>query len=167
MCPRIIKNNIKKLSELFGGDMMEFENIQNEIRAIDNEISELNQQKRRLENEIIEAESALESAQKVRREFDVFVTRRRSDRDKPTKQSMLKSFTSFINKATAMLTGSEYSKVSSKVEELTSVAKSKIKQYTEDLSYCKSEIKRLKEQRESLLYDYNVLIDQQNESEDA
>ncbi len=146
---------------------MELENIQNKIRIIDNEIRELNQQKRRLENEIDEAERALESAQKVRREFDSFVTRRRSAKDRPTKQSILKSFTSFINKATAMLTGGEYSQASGKVDELASVARSKIKRYTEDLNYCKSEIKRLKRQRESLSYDYNALLAQQNEGEEA
>ena len=144
---------------------MELENIQNKIRMIDAELEELKSQKRRLENELAEAEGALATAKKVSKEFDSFVSRKRSAKDRPTKKSILKSFTSFINKASAMLTGNDYSQAKGKVEELTNVVKAKIKRYTEDLNYCKTEIKNLQRQKEMLMYEYNTLLKQQNEGE--
>lgn len=146
---------------------MEPENIQSIINAIDNELKELKAQKHRLKNEIEEAEQALASAQKVRKEFDSFVSGKRSAKDKSIKPNFLKSFTSIVNKATEMLSGNEYLQVSNKVNELSAVAKNKIKKYNDDLNYCDSEIRKLQKQKENLLFDYKTLLAKQNESEEV
>ncbi|MBQ5911025.1 MAG: hypothetical protein IIW94_03330 [Clostridia bacterium] len=142
---------------------MELENIQNRIREIDNEIKYLNSQKAKLENNIEEAEQAAATAKKARKEFDDFVSRRRAAKNKPVKQSLLKSFKSFVNRANALLSGGEYSSASSKVDELATVISNKIKHYTNDLDYCKREIRRLKNEKASLSADYNNLLAQQNQ----
>lgn len=137
---------------------MELESIQVKIRTLDNEISDVNRQIGKLNDELEESYAALQSAKKVQREFEEFVSRRKRAKDSNPFGNALKSFESFLSKASSILTGDDYWKAKDRVDELNRVASRKIQVQSEDLEYCKKELRRLKRQREELMVEYNSLL---------
>lgn len=137
---------------------MDFESYNSRIRVIDAQISEIKAKISKLEDQIMEAQAAANSADKLRREFEDFVARRKKSMEKPTKGINLKSFISFISKATSMLTGSDYWRARDQIDEMSRLANQKLKLYDEDLDYCKQELRRLNKQKETIMADYQAAM---------
>lgn len=133
---------------------MNAESYKRAFNSYDAQISEMERTIRNLRNEIAEAEEAKENAKGIRSDFDRFVARKKQKNSKQTKGKLVKSFSSFIAKATSLLTGSEYNQANEKIEEINRLLSSKIKSLYDDLDYCKRELSRLKRQRDITYSEY-------------
>lgn len=133
---------------------MDAETYKKALNSYDSQISEMERTIRNLRNEIAKAEEARENAKGIRNDFDRFVARKKQKNSKPTKGKLVKSFASFIAKATNLLTGSEYNQANERIEEINRLLSSKIKSLYDDLDYCKRELSRLKQQRNTTYSDY-------------
>lgn len=133
---------------------MDAESYKLALNNFDAQISEMEQTIRNLRNEIAEAEEAKENAKGIRSDFDRFVARKKQKNSKQTKGKLVKSFSSFIAKATSLLTGSEYNQANERIEEINRLLSSKIKSLYEDLDYYKRELSRLKSQRDTTHSEY-------------
>lgn len=133
---------------------MDAESYKRALNSYDAQISEMERTIRNLRNEIAEAEEAKENAKGIRSDFDRFVARKKQKNSKQTKGKLVKSFSSFIAKATSLLTGSEYNQANEKIEEINRLLSSKIKSLYDDLDYCKRELSRLKTQRDTTYSEY-------------
>ncbi len=133
---------------------MDAESYKRLINNYDAQISEMERTIRNLRNEIAEVEAAKENAKGIRSDFDRFVGRKKQKNSKQTKGKLVKSFSSFIAKATSLLTGSEYNQANERIEEINRLLSSKIKSLYEDLDYCKRELSLLRRQRDTTYSEY-------------
>lgn len=133
---------------------MDAESYRRALNNFDAQISEMERTIRNLRNEIAEAEEAKENAKGIRSDFDRFVARKKQKNSKQTKGKLVKSFSSFIAKATSLLTGSEYNQANERIEGINRLLSSKIKSLYDDLDYCKRELSRLKRQRDTTHSEY-------------
>ena len=145
--------------------MMDTQMLQLRLWEVEEEIDDFHFQSRRLEGEIDEAEAALESARRVQREFDDFVCRKCRARDGMMIGGTLRSVTGILNRVNHMLTGAEYRRAKDQAEELGRIVIRKRSQYSEDLDYCKEELRRLYRQREELLVQYRAAVAAAEEGE--
>ncbi len=135
---------------------MDFESYQSEIRAIDAQINEVKAAIRKLKEQIAETEAAANSSRKLRGEFEEFVARRKTSMERPTKGINLKMFTGFVNKATSLLTGSDYWRTIDQIEEMNRLMKRKLAVYDDDLDYCERELRQLNKQKEMIMAEYRL-----------
>ena len=137
---------------------MDFESYNAQIRALDIQIDSMKKQIQEIECQIEDAQAARISANRVRDEFDGFVTRRKLSLDFPIKGRYLKSFRSFFNKAQSILSGTDYWKANALVDEMSSFVLQKINYYEENLDYCKKELRQLNKRKEVLIEEYNTAM---------
>lgn len=133
---------------------MDAEIYKRTLNSYDSQISEMERTIRNLHTEIAEAEEARENAKGIRNDFDRFVARKKQRNSKQTKGKLVKSFSSFIAKATSLLTGSEYNQANERIEEINRLLSSKIRSLYDDLDYCKRELSRLEQQRNATYSEY-------------
>ena len=133
---------------------MDAETYRSTLNSFDVQILEMERTICNLCNEITEAEVAKENAKGIRSDFDSFVTRKKQKNSRQTKGRFVKSFSSFLAKATNLLTGSEYNQANEKIEEINRLLSSKIKSLYDDLDFCKRELSSLKQQRDATYSEY-------------
>lgn len=145
---------------------MDAETYKKALNSYDTQILEMERAIRNLRKEITEAEEAKENAKGIRNDFDRFVSRKKQKNSKQTKGKLVKSFSSFIAKATSLLTGSEYNQANERIEEINRLLSSKIKSLYDDLDYCKRELSRLKQQRNTTYSEYMMFLKSLEEEEE-
>lgn len=137
---------------------MDAETYKRTLNSYDSQISEMERTIQNLHNEIAEAEEAKENAKGIRNDFDCFVARKKQRNSRQTKRKFVKSFSSFITKATNLLTGSEYNQANERIEEINRLLSSKIRSLYNDLDYCKRELSRLKQKRNATYSEYMAFL---------
>ncbi len=137
---------------------MDLESVKQQIRIIDQEISDLTQQFEKISDELEELQEAMLGAAKIQEEFDNFVISMKSSKDNSICEGILKSFSSFLSKANDLLTGDDYWKAKDDVDEISHIVSQRVNSRSEDLELCDKEIKKLKQQREDLILEYKSLV---------
>lgn len=137
---------------------MDEETYKKTLNSYDLQILEMERTIQNLHNEIAEVEEAKENAKGIRNDFDRFVERKKQRNCRQTKRMFTKSFSSFIAKATNLLTGAEYNQANERVEEINRLLSTKIKSLYDDLDYCKCELSRLKQQRNATCSGYMAFL---------
>lgn len=137
---------------------MDIETYKAQIRAIDEQIDTTKREIRRIESQIEEAQNARISANTMRNNFDDFVAKHQKSVGRPVKGKHLRSFKSFWNKAQSFLRGSDYSKASGFIEEISCEIGKKLKIHEENLDYCKTELRKLNKKKEQLVEEYNLAV---------
>lgn len=153
--------------DVCGVSFMDIDAYKSSLRSCDGEISEMENRIKTIRSQISETEKAKENAKGIRTDFDSFVSRKKQANSGKMRPNLLKSFSSFLNKATALLTGTEYNKANDSIEEINRMLNSKLKTLQNDLDYCQKELARLKNQRNSIYSEYVKLLNTQQESEDS
>ena len=144
---------------------MNTESYEITLKNLDWQISEMENKIRSIQGEIREAEQAKESSKGIKNDFDYFVSREKQKNSRDTRGRLVKSFSSFINKVSDLLSGHEYTQASEKIEEIGRILNTKLRTLYEDLEYCKQELYRLKDQRETAYASYRALLNSSNKGE--
>ena len=119
---------------------MDTEAYKKALNCYDSQISEMEKTIRNIRNEIAETEEARENAKGIRNDFERFVERKKRRNSEQVKGKLVKSFSSFIAKATNLLTGTEYNQANERIEEINRLLSSKIRSLYDDMDYCKFEL---------------------------
>lgn len=137
---------------------MDTETYKKALNCYDSQILEMENTIRNIRNEIAETEEAKENAKGIRNDFERFVERKIRRNGEQVKGKLVKSFSSFIAKATNLLTGTEYNQANERIEEINRLLSSKIRSLYDDMDYCKFELSRLKQQRNATYSEYMAFL---------
>lgn len=142
---------------------MDIESYRSTLNSLDYQISDMENKIRNIRNEISETEQAKESSRRIRNDFDGFVSRKKHRNSRDTRGRLVKSFSSFINKVSNLLSGPEYTKANDQIEEISRLLNSKLNTLYNDLEYCNQELIRLRNRRDSTYADYLSLLNSMEE----
>ena len=137
---------------------MDTETYKKALNCYDSQILEMENTIRNIRNEIAETEEAKENAKGIRNDLERFVERKKRRNSEQVKGKLVKSFSSFIAKATNLLTGTEYNQANERIEEINRLLSSKIRSLYDDMDYCKFELSRLKQQRNATYSEYMAFL---------
>ena len=137
---------------------MDLETTKARLNDLEVQISDLQREIKAMALELEEAEAAQENAKKAQNEFEEFVSRRKQAKDRNVFTDMIKSFQSFLAKANNILTGNDYWRARDRVDELSRLANAEVKRHTEDLLYCKKELRSLEIEREEVAAEYKAML---------
>lgn len=137
---------------------MDLETIKERLRDLNIRILDANEQIKTISINLEAAQTAQQSAKRLRSDFETFVSHHRQARDNNAFENGLKSFQSFLSKARHMLMGDDYWKANSRIEEMLHITNQEINRLSEDLSFCRRELGMLMTEKEKLMAEYSALM---------
>lgn len=129
----------------------------------DNKIAELNQSIKKIRKEIEETEEAMSESKLFSEDLEKFVADRKAINNKYTGISHLKSFSGLLNKASGILSGTEYSSVKDKISGAQSMISKKLIKLREDLDYLEKELARAKSEQHTVGLEFEAFLNSEKE----